>query len=169
MLPLGLLPTHRGPVLTTGRSTPHPHPPLCVPRPYLDHAPGEAVALYAWDHPSPCPCLQCGEDLCLTHGHCDGKASEGDNPLWLRDWPGPELCTAAGETLPEGFRPPGRAKSRGLGTWEGGEGPSVSSEVPWRTEEGHKSEPRRKPSIQMDSGIDSGPESGSELCPARQD
>lgn len=54
-----------------------------------------------------------------------------------------------------------------MGIREGGRGPSISSDVPWRTEEGHKSEPRRKPRIQTDSGIESRPESGSEMCPAR--
>lgn len=52
--------------------------------------------------PSPLPCLQRSEDLCLAHGHCDGQACEGNYPVRLGDWPGPELRTAARETLQEG-------------------------------------------------------------------
>lgn len=58
-------------------------------------------------------CPQCSEDFRLSHGHGDGQAREGHHLVWLRDRSCPELCAAAGETLPEGFRPPGRLGTAG--------------------------------------------------------
>lgn len=89
-----------------------------APRPCLDCAPGRALLCVLG--PPHYLCLQCSEDLCLTHGHRDGQTSEGDNPVWLRDRPGPELRTAAGEALPESFRPSGRAEHKWAGIWKEG-------------------------------------------------
>lgn len=59
-----------------------PHSPLSAPKTLL--------GLCAWERPSSMylialthPCPQCCEDLCLTHGHRDGQACEGHNPVWL--------------------------------------------------------------------------------------
>lgn len=100
-----------------------------APRPSTPTATLLGAHARAWGGPGsvrlgpPHPTLahsQRGEDLGLTHGHRDGEASEGDNSVRLRDRPGPELRTAAGEALPEGFRPPGRTEPLGQGSEVGG-------------------------------------------------